>query len=177
MISMFRLPVLINAVLFQITWFACVIGSAHGLIWPALLSCSILAVYQLQPANRHATDIKLVILSIAMGLVVDTIWVQAGLMHFTDSRPFYWLAPAWIIVLWVGFALTINHSLAFLRANPALPIVLGLIGGPLSYLAGLKLGAVDYLENTVLISVYLAVAWAVSLTILVRASRTPAELA
>lgn len=161
-------PVLINAALFQITWFACVIGSAKGLIWPAFAACAALAAFQMQAKRRHASDAKLILASIALGLLVDTIWVQSGWLVFTDQRPFSFLAPVWIIVLWIGFAMTINHSLAWLDRHPVLPVAMGAIGGPMSYLAGLKLGAVEYHQSTVLVSAGLAVAWAISLIILVK---------
>lgn len=162
---------LINGVLFQITWFACVIGSAHGFVWPALLSCAILAAWQLAPSRRHASDILLVVVSIMMGLLIDTLWIQIGFFEFTDQRPFTGVAPLWIIVLWIGFALTINHSLAWLKTHPLLPAAMGLIGAPMSYLAGLKLGAINYLGDTLLISSCLGIAWAIALIILVRLSQ------
>lgn len=173
--SLFKLPVLINAALFQITWFACVIGSAQGLIWPAVLACLALAVYQLQPARRHPTDLKLIALSIGLGIIVDSIWIQSGLMVFTDARPLSQFAPVWIILLWVGFALTVNHSLGWLSAHPMLPALMGMIGGPLSYLAGLKLGAVVFHGSTILICACLAFAWGLSLSILVKVSKTPKQ--
>jgi len=170
--QLLRTPVLINAVLFQITWFACVLGSAKGWFWPALLSCAILGLYQLQPKLRHPTDLKLVGISILLGLIIDSIWVQSGLLVFTDTRPSADFAPAWIILLWVAFALTINHSMGWLARHSALPIILGAIGGPLSYLAGLKLGAVEYNGDKTATTLYLAIAWAVSLWILVKTSQT-----
>ncbi len=170
--NLLRAPILVNAALFQITWFACVIGSAKGLIWPALLACLALACYQLHPSRRHSSDLKLVVLSIILGLIVDSIWVQTGLMVFTDARPWGNIAPAWIILLWIGFALTINHSLGWLTAHPLLAPLMGLIGGPLSYLAGLKLGAVEFHADTLVVSVYLAIAWALSLTVMVKASQS-----
>jgi len=160
--------VLINAALFQITWFACVIGSAKGLVWPAFASCAALAVYQLQGKRRHPSDVTLILASIGLGLIVDSIWVQSGWLIFSDQRPFSFLAPVWIIVLWVGFAMTINHSLAWLDRHPILPIAMGFIGGPMSYLAGLKLGAVEYQQSVLMVSAGLAVAWAISLLILVK---------
>lgn len=172
--NLLRWPILINAVLFQITWFACVMGSAKGLLWPALAACAALAVYQLQNKRRHSSDVKLVLISIILGLIVDTIWVQSGFLLFTHQWPFSFLAPAWIIVLWVGFALTINHSMAWLDSNPYLPALLGFIGGPMSYLAGLKIGAVEYHQSTLLVSACLGMAWAISLTILVRARKATA---
>lgn len=166
-------PIIINAALFQLTWFACVMGGAKGLLWPALVACTALAIWQLQPRRRHSSDIKLILISIVLGLVIDTAWVQVGFMKFTGPEPFSSLAPAWIIVLWIGFALTLNHSLVWLKAHPLLPAIAGLICAPMSYLAGLKFGAVEYLTDTVLISICLGIAWAIALTILVKASQQP----
>ncbi len=173
--SMFRVNVFVNAMLFNGVWLACVVGSSKQLVWPALLSCLVLAVYQLAPKNRHPTDLKLVFLSVFLGVLVDTMWVQFGLMDFTEKRPFPALAPGWIIVLWVGFALTVNHSLKWLKAHPALPAVTGAIAAPLTYFAGIKLGAVEYTASVPLVSGALAVAWGISLTILVKVAIHPSD--
>ena len=93
-------------------------------------------------------------------------------MEFSDKRPIAWLSPIWIVLMWAGFALTINHSLAWLAAHPLLPALMGLFGGPMAYYAGLKLGAVEYLLDPLIVSACLALAWAGALTILVRLNRT-----
>lgn len=175
--SMFSVNVFVNAMLFNVVWIACVAGSSKQLIWPAMLSCFILAVYQLIPQNRHPTDVKLVAASILLGLIVDTIWVQLGYMDFTDKRPISSVAPGWIIILWVGFALTINHSLKWLKAHPFLPALTGAIAAPVTYYAGIKLGAVEYIASTMSVSIGLALAWGISLTILVHIARHPLDRA
>ena len=169
--SMFRINVLINAMLFNAVWIACVAGSAKQLLWPALLSCGILAAYQLHPKNRHPNDLKLVVISIILGIIVDSIWVKLGYMDFTDKRPFDTFSPAWIIVLWVGFALTVNHSLKWLVAHPLLPALTGAIAAPITYFAGIKIGAVVYTESVTIVSIGLAIAWGAALTILVEVGK------
>lgn len=168
--QLLKSPIVVNAALFQGVWFACVIGSAYQLLWPAALSCLVLICWQLHPARRHSTDFKLLGTAIVLGLIVDTIWIQAGFIEFTDPRFIAGVSPMWIVFLWMGFALTINHSLIWLSAHPLLPALMGLIGGPMSYLAGLKLGAVTYLADPMLISACMGVAWAISMSILVKLS-------
>ena len=170
MTKLMRLPVLVNAGLFQGLWFAAVLGSANGLLWPSIAICTALLAWQLHPSNRHPNDLKVVLVAVAMGLVVDSLWVSAGLLEFTDQRPIQGISPLWIMALWVGFALTINHSLSWLKNHPLLPILSGGIGGPLSYYAGLRFGAVEYLADPLLVTVCLAVAWAAEMVILVRVS-------
>ncbi|RBP50805.1 DUF2878 domain-containing protein [Arenicella xantha] len=164
--NLFRWSTLINASLFQATWFACVLGSAKGLLWPAFACCAALASYQLHNKRRVESDLQLVALSVLLGLMVDTLWLQLGFLQFTDPRPVTAMSPAWIMLLWVGFALTINHSLSWINAHPLLPAVLGGIGGPLSYLAGERLGAVTFTTNVTALMIYIGIAWAISLTLL-----------
>jgi len=45
--------------------------------------------------------------------------------------------------LWALFSSTLNVSLRWMRGRTALAIVFGAIGGPLAYLAGEKLGAMQ----------------------------------
>lgn len=165
--NLLKLPVFINAVLFQMLWFACVLGSSYSLLWPAALMIGVMLVWQLHPSRRHPNDIKVLIIAIVLGLIIDTAWVALGFMDFNDPRPFLWLSPAWIIIMWAGFALTINHSMNWLSLHPVLPALMGLVGGPLAYFTGRRLGAVEYLTDPLLISCMLAIAWALALSILV----------
>jgi len=161
-----RFSIIINAVLFQLTWFACVIGSANQLTWPGVLACFCLFLWQWSPQRRHPGDGVLVASAIIFGLIIDTFWVQSGLFSFTYNWPIPGMAPAWIIILWIGFALTINHSLSWLKTHPLLPALMGLIGGPLSYLAGVKFGAMELKADHVLVCSSLGIVWAIALTLL-----------
>ena len=170
MSQFFNLNTIVNAVLFQILWFAAILGSAKLLMWPSILACVVLAIWQLNPTRRHATDLKLVGAAIFIGLVGDTLLLHFNLFKFTYSFPIAKITPLWIIFMWIGFALTINHSMKWINLHPLLPAILGLIFAPLSYLAGLRLGAVEYLADPLLISVCIGIIWAIAMTILARIS-------
>lgn len=165
-----RWPVLINAVLFQLLWFACVLGSANRLFIPALCAFLLLAAFQLRAHRRAEGDYSLLILSLALGILIDSLWLMLGFVEFTDPRPLPFLAPAWILVLWAGFALTINHSMAWVNAHPLLPGVLGAVGGPLSYLAGERLGAVAFLVDRPIVLTAIGLAWAFAMTVFAQAA-------
>ncbi|MEM7358959.1 MAG: DUF2878 domain-containing protein [Pseudomonadota bacterium] len=173
--NLFKAPVLINAVLFQILWFAAVLGGAQKVLWPAILATAVMFGWQLAGKRRHPNDIKVICAAIVLGLAVDSTWIGLGLMEFNDPRPFTWLSPVWMVFMWAGFALTLNHSMVWLTAHPVLPGLMGLIGGPMAYLAGERLGAVEYLANTLLVSGLLAIAWAISVTILVKIATASKE--
>jgi hypothetical protein len=48
------------------------------------------------------------------------------------------MAPAWILALWVTFALTFSQSLRYLQSRLWLAALLGLLGGPLAYLGAAR---------------------------------------
>ncbi|NND81609.1 MAG: DUF2878 domain-containing protein [Gammaproteobacteria bacterium] len=166
-----RKNLLINAGLFYLLWFAAVVGSGQNMTWPALLTCLLIIVWQLHPSRRHPSDFKVLTVALILGLIADSLWINMGLISFTDARPFPALSPLWILALWAGFGLTINHCLYWLKHHPVLPVLSGTIGGPLSYYAGIRFGAVEYLEDVVTVSLYLAIGWTVSIMILVKVSR------
>ena len=60
---------------------------------------------------------------------------------FTQAQ---WLIPFWLIVLWALLATTLNHCLAWTAQPRWRAALLGAIGGPLSYYAGQRLGAVTF---------------------------------
>ena len=149
---------IINFVAFQIIWLVAVLGAAHQFLWPTVLSVLAFILWQLTPSRRHHNDIRFVFFAICFGLVLDSLWQALGLIKYELALPM--IAPIWILLLWITFALTFNHSLAWLKKKSWFPIIFGLIGAPLSYFAGTRLDAISYPEGPVLISALLAFSWA-----------------
>lgn len=52
------------------------------------------------------------------------------------------IVPIWILALWLGFATTLNVSLAWMQGKTITAVLFGAVGGPLAYLGAQKLGAV-----------------------------------
>jgi uncharacterized protein DUF2878 len=125
----------INLVLYQATWLTCVAGAGHGLWWPGLIVLALFAVLQLGPGPWRRADACLLAGVSLLGFVIDSTFAQIGLMQFEAPVPWPGLAPAWMVVLWSSFALTLNHSLAFLQTRPVLAALLGGIGAPMAYWA------------------------------------------
>jgi hypothetical protein len=91
------------------------------------------------------------------------------------------VAPYWILAMWALFSTTLNLSMGWLKNSLVLASVMGAIFGPLSYVAGQRLGAivlVDFVSSMVM----LAIIWALVMPILVFAAsrfdgmRKPARL-
>jgi hypothetical protein len=66
--------------------------------------------------------------------MLDGVLAHTGWASYAASWPSAEVAPAWILALWVTFALTFTQSLAWLQTRLGIAALLGLIGGPLAYL-------------------------------------------
>ena len=73
------------------------------------------------------------------------------------------MAPPWIAALWMGFATTLCHSLGWLRGRFIGSLLFGMIGGPLAYYAGMRLGALDFGLSTLPTLSAIAIEWGVAM--------------
>ena len=122
-----------NMILFQLCWFAFVAGAGRGLYWAGFPLLLVFALWQLRVSPWPRADLALLAIAALLGFSLDSAWVRAGLVEFPPAAGWYGWAPPWIVGLWMAFALTLNHSLAFLKRRPLPAVVLGAVGGPLAY--------------------------------------------
>jgi hypothetical protein len=161
---MFRL---FNFIAYQLAWFACVLGAAHGLAWAgAAFALAVAAVHlALRPeAIPIRREIELMAVAAVVGFIVDSALLRSHQVEFASADWAGW-APLWMVSLWIAFATTLNHSLHWLASRPLMAMLGGAIGGPLAYLAGAKLGALE-ITATLTAFALIAVLWAAAMGIL-----------
>jgi len=130
-------PNLINALLFQGAWFACVMGGAAGSsLWGAGTLAALTTFVLLR--NRWRSDLTWAAAAAVTGFVLDTLWIRLGILDYGATE----YAPLWIVMLWAAVGLTLNHSLGLFAERPWLGALLAGATAPLSYLAGERLGGV-----------------------------------
>ncbi|MFC5435622.1 DUF2878 domain-containing protein [Rhodanobacter umsongensis] len=119
---------------YQLVWFAAVIGAGRGLAWPGVAGMLVYVACQLALARHWKTDLSLLATAVVFGLLLDGGLIHGKLASYAAPWPSAALAPAWILALWIAFALTFTQSLTWLQTRLWLAALLGLIGGPLAYL-------------------------------------------
>lgn len=161
-----------NALCFQVVWIAAVGGAARGWWWAGPLALAVFAAWQLSSSAWPRSDAMLMLGSATLGFAIDSAWVWLDLMHFTTALPWSGFAPVWIVAMWMGFALTLNHSLAALKRRLWLAAALGVAGGPLAYaIAQQAWRAVEFAQPAWLVLSALAVAWGLVTPLLLAAAR------
>ncbi|MDH3712893.1 MAG: DUF2878 domain-containing protein [Gammaproteobacteria bacterium] len=156
----------INFGLYQLCWFACILGGANALPWLGVILMAVAVVYHLHSANEPLAELKLMLIAGLLGAVWDSGLVAAGWLVYPSGTLIEGTAPYWIFALWIGFATNLNVTLRWLRGRPALASALGAAAGPIAYLGGEKLGGLTF-EDTFAGLSALAIGWAVIMPLLV----------
>jgi hypothetical protein len=159
---------ILNFVLFQAGWFACVLGGAHGMPVAAVASAGAVIVVSLWwfSADRMR-DARLLLAVALIGFCVDTLHLHFGVFELIGDPRFPHLCPLWLVALWTMFGTTLHGSLSWLAGRYGLAAMLGAVAGPLSYHGGAKLGAVTLHPNSAFSIAALAVGWAIVMPLLV----------
>jgi hypothetical protein len=134
---------LINITAFKLGWLSSVFGGAQQLPWLGPL---------------------VVFLAVAIHL---SALVAAGWVTFPSGMINESMAPYWIVTMWMLFGTTINLSMRWMRGRPLLASLFGFAGGPLAYIAGHKIGGIQFVDQTAAIAM-LAIGWAVIMPLLMR---------
>ena len=166
---MSKSQLIINFVLFQIGWFACVLGAAKQLPWLGVIVVAVIVAWHLLQAKQAKPEIILLVLALVIGGMFDQLMLMNGLISYQAHGWSISLLPAWILALWAVFVTILNVSLRWMRGKWLVAILFGAIGGPLAYIGAEKLGAVTL--NTVPMSyVALSVGWGILTPLLLKVS-------
>ena len=158
--------IIVNFLLFQLAWFACVLGGAHALPWLGPLVVFGIVIHHLAAAADARAEAVLLLVAGLIGAVFDSLLVSTGWLMYPSGQWFASMAPYWIVTMWIAFATTLNVSLTWLRGRTPLAVAFGALGGPLAYYAGMRLGGVTFVEPSLVLSA-LAVGWGLITPLLV----------
>lgn len=140
-----------NALAFNGFWALACIGQDAALPFTiAALVILVLATPDLGKTSLLAARVA------TIGLLVDIVLTRSEIFVFSNHA----FVPLWLVLLWFGFSTTLVRSLKFLNRHLLLAALFGAIGGPSSYFAGHRFGAVEFGYELIPTLLLLAVIWA-----------------
>lgn len=161
------MAIFVNFVAFQIGWFSVVLSAAAGQPWAGTLIVAAIVALHLYCSEKGRDELALLATCGVIGGVWDSLLVGFGWVAYPAGMILPFLAPYWIVAMWISFATTLNASLAWLKGRTALAVTFGAAGGPLAYLTGEKLGAIE-LVDPLAAYVALGAGWAVMMPLLLK---------
>jgi hypothetical protein len=153
----------LNYLLYQVGWFACILGAAWGHAWAGTCLGLLVVAAHLTLARRRRDELDLALWTAAIGVAVDTTQIGLGTLRFDAGTIVAWLPPPWLVVIWMQFAMTFHYSLRWLNGRPSRAALFGGVGGPLAFYAGRQLGVVDLHPDLWPSLMSLAVLWSLAM--------------
>lgn len=131
-----------NFIALQAGWFITCYSSGTGnpITGPGFTLIWLLLHLSLVP-DRYI-DLRIVLAAGLFGYLADSLLVLSGIIAFPDASRLGMPTTAWMVALWINFALTLRHSMSWLRKRYVVAMAAGAVAGPLAYYAGEKFSAI-----------------------------------
>jgi hypothetical protein len=138
-----KMKFLLNLVVFQTAWFACVLGSksSYPMHYPVLGFSAVLGLVIY--SKRFASAFPFLVASVALGMVGDSLLVRLELLAFY-ANPTVGGAPLWMIILWANFGLMLRPLFPWFLENNIRCLLGFSIGGVAAYYAGWRMDALAF---------------------------------
>lgn len=155
-------------------WYLLLEAAATGRDLLAVALGLLLAAAALAFSRIRRADVKLLVVVLLLGPLVDIILIAWGLVNYHGWTVNPHLPPLWIYACWANFALMANHGLQDLFGRTAHAALLGLVAGPLAFGLGVYWNAAAYPHGAAMPSLVLAIGWSLILARIFRSR--PREL-
>lgn len=162
-----RIRAIGNLVLFQLLWFSTVFGAAAGDLRAAAVVLVLYLAWGPLRGGSARADLLVAVFGTLLGLLVELFWILPGLIDYR-LQPVGWLAPPWVLFLWVGLAVSFRYGLCWLQRRPVLASLFGASGGAVSMMAGLRMGAAEAPLGVIPLLTLYALSWAALAPLLAR---------
>lgn len=155
-----------NFIAFQAGWFAGVLGAAHGREWLGIAGISVVLAVHVWGARDRRSESLFLALSLPIGVVVDEVLHRTGAVVGRGTILPASFAPLWLLAMWPLFASIFNESMSWMRGRHVVAIAFGVLGAPLSYLGGMRLGALELHAEPWRWILPVALTWGIAMTLL-----------
>lgn len=150
--------------LYQVTWFAALMGGAALSFIPGLLAAALMLAVHLAVTTPRAVVVARLVQATVLGVAVDAALALSGAVAFSGCTCV--TPPLWMVVLWPCFASLFDDLLRWLPGRPLLAVGLGALGGPAAYYGGAALGALAFPGGLAFGLSAIAIAWALATWVL-----------
>ena len=154
---------IVNFVMFQIGWFAAVLGAAYRQVGLGIALVAVILTIHIVLIRNRQKELTLILTAGIIGFTIES-----ALILLQAYKPVQWIlpppmAPLWLVIMWMNIAITPNGCLRWLRPRPVLAALLGAIGGPVAYYTGERFGALSFVHSLPWSLGLIAIVWAVAM--------------
>lgn len=146
---------LLNAISFQLFWFACVLGGDN---WAVAAIVVYFVIHHVYFVRTHR-EWWLILLFVVLGVVIDGALIFDGWLLMPPSIWTFPIPPPWLLGLWAGVGSLFFHCLSWGLDRPWLLSALAAFFAPMSYLVGADFAEVSLGRSTIATWALMAFIW------------------
>lgn len=157
---------IINFILFQTAWFVTIFSAAYGNPYFGVLFTLVWVIFHFSfLTNKRNKELLIICITAVMAIAFELAQVLYGFISYPEQAALITMVPLWMITLWINLSLTINHSMAWLKGRYILAALFASVAGPLTYVAGERIGAITLHSNMSLLAI--SIMWLVSMPLII----------
>lgn len=153
----------VNAVLFLLAWFVCVLG---GNAWALPVVLGFVAFHGF---FALANEWRFVAQVAVLGWFFDQILIRSEILQVVET-------PWWLHSLWLLLACTLNHGHKFLQKSFFGAFVFGAVAGTMAYFVGIKLATISLGVSVPVFFAVLMPSWALLMLLFVFMAKKQVQL-
>lgn len=148
-------PILANVLAFDVTWTVALFLASKGWTWigAAVMLANVVGYLVWTAIGKRAAswrrELGLIVVFGAIGATVDSVLCERGVIGLAQPRGAIAEFAAFFFALWANFGTTVRIGFEWAWTRAWAGVVFGLVGGPLGYLIGERIGAVTIGEDRV----------------------------
>ena len=101
---------IINFLLFQAGWFACILFAAQDKAWYGITTILFIVLIHVAISRPKLDEFKLYLYTILIGLFFDSLMRGFELISYKDTISPFPIAPVWILSMWLLFSINAQKS-------------------------------------------------------------------
>ena len=142
---------------FKFVWLCCFFGEIYFNSFLGFFSGIIFLLFFIFSLKEKLSAIKIIFIFALIGYSFDSLLSYLG-FYVINAQVNILFLPLWFLILWPSFCCLFINVLTFLKSKRLLALILGSVGGPLSYYSALSAGlaTVMNIEVFLLISLFWA---------------------
>ena len=141
-------PIVVNVLAFDVTWTVVLFLAANGWAWVGagvMLANVVGYLVWTAMEKRGASwqrELGLIVGFASIGAAIDSVLCSRGVVGLAQPRGVSAEFAVFFFALWANFGTTVRIGFAWAWDRVWAGVVFGLVGGPLGYLIGERIGAV-----------------------------------
>jgi len=160
---------LFNWFSFYIYWYLCFWGAKNESFYIGpIIGFGFILIHIILVENR-LIETKYIFLCLLLGFVLDSFFINLGLIHYKGQLVIsdISLAPIWILTLWAGFGTTVFYSLKWMKKRYFLTSLIGIIIFPIIYFSADRYGSIEINEHSFGTYFIISVSCSIVITLLI----------